>query len=139
MGEPYRTLLGHFRHEIAHYYWDRLVAQSASLEEFREMFGDEQQDYGAALQQHYANGPPPDWPERFVSAYASSHPWEDFAETWAHYFHMVDTLETASAFGLQRAAQGRPRAPTWPPRSTSIRTAPTWTASSTPGCRSPSR
>jgi len=76
------------------------VAQSASLEEFREVFGDEQQDYGAALKRHYANGPPQDWPERFVSAYASSHPWEDFAETWAHYLHMIDTLETASAFGL---------------------------------------
>jgi hypothetical protein len=100
MGEPYRTLLGHFRHEIAHYYWDRLVAESASLEEFREIFGDEQRDYGGALQQHYANGPPKDWPEHFVSAYASSHPWEDFAETWAHYFHMVDTVETASAFGV---------------------------------------
>ena len=100
MGEPYRTLLGHFRHEIAHYYWDRLVAQSASLEEFRAVFGDEQQNYGACLQQHYANGPPADWPERFVSAYASSHPWEDFAETWAHYLHMIDTLETAHAFGL---------------------------------------
>ena len=100
MGEPYRTLLGHFRHEIAHYYWDRLVANSPKLAEFRETFGDERQDYTGALQQHYANGPPPDWPERFVTAYASSHPWEDFAETWAHYFHMVDTLETASAFGL---------------------------------------
>ena len=26
MGEPYRTLLGHFRHESGHYFWDRLVA-----------------------------------------------------------------------------------------------------------------
>jgi hypothetical protein len=100
MGEPYRTLLGHFRHEIAHYYWDQLISGSASLAEFRETFGDEQQDYAAAVQQHYASGPPPNWPERFVTAYASSHPWEDFAETWAHYFHMVDTVETASAFGL---------------------------------------
>ncbi len=100
MGEPYRTLLGHFRHEIAHYYWDRLIATTSMLAEFRETFGDEQQDYAAAIQQHYANGPPADWPEHYVSAYASSHPWEDFAETWAHYFHMVDTLETAGAFGL---------------------------------------
>ena len=61
------------------------------------MFGDEREDYGAALQRHYANGPPPDWQERFVTAYASTHPWEDWAETWAHYFHMIDTLETASA------------------------------------------
>jgi hypothetical protein len=100
MGEPYRTLLGHFRHEIAHYYWGRLIANSNRLQEFRDLFGDEQKDYASALQQHYAVGPPPDWPTHFVTAYASAHPWEDFAETWAHYFHMVDTLETAHAFGL---------------------------------------
>jgi hypothetical protein len=100
MGEPYRTLLGHFRHEIAHYYWIRLVANSLSLEQFREVFGDERRDYGGALQDYYTRGAPADWPERFVSAYAVSHPWEDFAETWAHYFHIVDTLETANAFGL---------------------------------------
>jgi hypothetical protein len=100
MGEPYRTLLGHFRHEIAHYYWTRLVANSPSLEQFRGLFGDERRDYGGALQDYYARGAPADWPERFVTAYATAHPWEDFAETWAHYFHMVDTLETANAFGL---------------------------------------
>jgi hypothetical protein len=101
MGEPYRTLLGHFRHEISHYYWDRLIADTPSLKEFRQLFGDERQDYAGALQNYYANGPAPDWPDKFVTAYASSHPWEDFAETWAHYFHMVDTLETAAAFGLR--------------------------------------
>jgi hypothetical protein len=101
MGEPYRTLLGHFRHEIAHYYWDRLVKDSPSLGEFRQLFGDERQDYGASLQKHYAEGAPANWSERFVSTYASVHPWEDFAETWAHYFHMVDTLETAGAFGMR--------------------------------------
>jgi hypothetical protein len=101
MREPYRTLLGHFRHEIAHYYWDRLIALSPLLEKFREIFGDERQDYNEVLQRHYAQGPPADWPQRFVSAYASVHPWEDFSETWAHYFHMVDTLETAAAFGLR--------------------------------------
>jgi hypothetical protein len=101
MGEPYRTLLGHFRHEIAHYYWDRLVANTPAIDDFREVFGDERQPYGEALKRHYENGPPADWPEHFVSAYASTHPWEDFAETWAHYFHMVDTLETAAAFGLR--------------------------------------
>jgi hypothetical protein len=100
MGEPYRTLLGHFRHEIAHYYWDKLVADTPILDEFRKTFGDEQQDYSAALQKHYAEGPPEDSREHFVSAYASTHPWEDFAETWAHYFHIIDTLETAYAFGL---------------------------------------
>jgi hypothetical protein len=100
MAEQYRTLLGHFRHEIGHYYWDRLVCHRAGIEEFRAIFGDERQDYAAALRRHHENGPPRDWPERYITAYASAHPWEDFAETWAHYFHMVDTLETASAFGL---------------------------------------
>ena len=103
MGEPYRTLLGHFRHEIGHYYWERLVRDGRWLEWFRTMFGDERQDYGACLQAHHAEGPPPDWQERFVSGYASAHPWEDFAETWAHYLHIVDTLETAAAFGLRIA------------------------------------
>jgi hypothetical protein len=100
MGEPYRTLLGHFRHEIGHYYWDRLVEGSLHLDEFRRLFGDERRDYDKALQDYYANGAPPDWSEHFISAYASAHPWEDFAETWAHYFHMTDTLETAYATGL---------------------------------------
>jgi hypothetical protein len=100
MGEAYRTLLGHFRHEIAHYYWGRLVAGSPFLQEFRNIFGDERKNYAMALQEHYAQGAPPDWPEHFVTAYASVHPWEDFAETWAHYFHMVDTLETAGGFGI---------------------------------------
>lgn len=101
LAEPYRTLLGHFRHEIAHYYWDMLIKDTPALDEFRKIFGDESPDYNAALQHYYANGPAPNWPERYVSAYASSHPWEDFAETWAHYFHMVDTLETANAFGMR--------------------------------------
>jgi len=101
MGEPYRTLLGHFRHELAHYFWDRLVRDSPAIEEFRRLFGDERQDYQSALQRHYAEGPPNEWVQQFVTAYASVHPWEDFAETWAHYFHMLDTLETANAFGLR--------------------------------------
>jgi hypothetical protein len=100
MGEPYRTLLGHFRHEIAHYYWDPVVGRSAKLSEFRQIFGDERADYYQALQRYYKSGAPADWPEHFISAYATAHPWEDFAETWAHYFHMVDTLETAASFGL---------------------------------------
>jgi hypothetical protein len=100
MGEPYRALLGHFRHEIAHYYWARLVEPAPRIEEFRALFGDERADYKAALDQHYAQGAPPDWAEHYVTRYASAHPWEDFAETWAHFFHMVDTLETAAAFGL---------------------------------------
>lgn len=101
MGEPYRTLLGHFRHEVGHYFWNILVQESSKLESFRKIFGDETQDYAAALQSHYTNGPPSDWQQHFVTAYASSHPWEDFAETWAHYLHIVDTLETARAFGVK--------------------------------------
>jgi hypothetical protein len=100
MGEPYRTLLGHFRHEVGHYFWDRLVRDAGKLEPFRALFGDEQADYDQALQRHYKQGPPAEWQSRFVSAYATMHPWEDFAETWAHYLHIVDTLETAYAFGL---------------------------------------
>jgi hypothetical protein len=100
MHEPYRTLLGHFRHEIGHYYFDRLVADTRWTESFRAMFGDERMDYGEALQQHYQNGAPVDWPQSFISAYATTHPWEDWAETWAHYLHMVDTLDTATSCGL---------------------------------------
>jgi hypothetical protein len=98
--EPYRTLLGHFRHEIGHYYWDRLIAKGDRLEAFRNLFGDERADYGEALKRHYGNGAPGDWQQSFVSAYASSHPWEDWAESWAQYLHMLDALETAAACGL---------------------------------------
>lgn len=99
--EHYRTLLGHFRHEIGHYYWDRLVQDAGKQEDFRAVFGDEQADYAAALEQHYQNGPPQGWQQNYLSAYATAHPWEDFAESWAHYLHMVDTLESAAAFGLR--------------------------------------
>ncbi len=98
--EPFRTLLGHFRHEAAHYYWGRLVADSIWLQRYRQFFGDEQADYMSALQQHYRNGPPIDWADRSVSPYASVHPWEDWAETMAHYFHIIDSLETAAGFGM---------------------------------------
>jgi len=100
LDEPYRTLLGHFRHEIGHHYWDVLVRDGGRLEAFRAKFGHDNQDYGAALQRYYRERAPTNWQERFVSAYATCHPWEDFAETWAHYFHIVDTLEMANAFGL---------------------------------------
>jgi hypothetical protein len=98
--EPYRTLLGHFRHEIGHYFWDRLIAHGSSLDSFRAAFGDERADYQKALQRHYREGPPPHWERSFISAYATMHPWEDWAESWAHYMHMVDALETAGATGL---------------------------------------
>jgi hypothetical protein len=100
MGEPYRTLLGHVRHEIGHYYWDVLVRDSDRLDHCRALFGDDREDYGTALQRYYANGPAPDWHARMVSAYASAHPWEDFAETFGHYLHITDTLEMGNAFGL---------------------------------------
>src|SRR4029079_9468951 len=80
--EPYPTVLGHFRHESGHYYWDRLIKDSPRLPAFRALFGDEQQDYAQALRQYYETGPTANWSERFVSAYAGSHPWEDWAETW---------------------------------------------------------
>jgi len=100
LGEPYRTLLGHFRHEVGHYYWDRLVRDGGRLDEFRALFGDERRDYAEALKHHYETGAPPGWQNEFVTAYATSHPWEDWAETWAHYLHIVDTLEMAAAFGI---------------------------------------
>jgi len=76
------------------------VRDDGSIDDFREVFGDERADYGESLRRHHSEGAPEDWPNNFVTAYASSHPWEDFAETWAHYFHIVDTLETARAFGV---------------------------------------
>ena len=108
MGEPYRTLIGHFRHEVGHWYWDRLARDGGegALARVREAFGDDRADYGEALERHYAEGPPPDWAERFVSSYATAHPWEDFAETWAHYLHVVDTLDTAFAHGVSVGAPG---------------------------------
>jgi hypothetical protein len=101
--EPYRTLVGHFRHESGHFYWDRLIANSPNLKRFRELFGDETMDYDAALQAYYKQGAPADWQSRTVTAYASSHPWEDWAETWAHYLHIMDSLETAADFGMSVA------------------------------------
>ena len=111
MGESYRTLLGHFRHEVGHYYWDRLVVDTPWLVDYRALFGDERADYAAALKHHYEEGPPCDWAQRYVSTYASTHPWEDWAETWAHYLHMVDTLGTAMRFGLDAEDVELPYAP----------------------------
>lgn len=108
--EAYRTLLGHFRHESGHYYWDRLISNSEHLDAFRALFGDERQDYSAALSRHYQQGAPANWQANFISAYASSHPWEDWAECWAHYLHMIDVTETAVSCGLTL----RPRHPNEP-------------------------
>jgi hypothetical protein len=100
MHEPYRTLLGHFRHEVGHYYWDRLIADTHWLEAFRSLFGDERASYAEALDRHYQQGAPLDWQQQYVSAYATMHPWEDWAETWAHYLHMMDAVDTALGFGM---------------------------------------
>jgi hypothetical protein len=101
MREPYRTLLGHFRHEVGHYYWDRLVWDTKRLEPFRALFGDERASYAEALKRNYEQGPPTDWAKSYISSYATMHPWEDWAETWAHYMHVVDSLATAMGFGLE--------------------------------------
>ena len=99
--EPYRTLLGHLRHESGHFYWDQLIRDGGRVDAYREVFGDESIDYGEALKAHYAASQTPEtypWREDYVSAYARAHPWEDWAETWAHYLHMVDLLETAASY-----------------------------------------
>lgn len=101
LGEPYRTLLGHLRHEVGHYYWEVLVQRPGKQEAARAVFGDERESYADALQRHYENGPPEGWEDAYVSAYATMHAWEDFAETWSHYLHMVDTLDTAHSFGMR--------------------------------------
>jgi hypothetical protein len=98
--EPYRTVIGHLRHELGHYYWDVLVRDTEWLQRYRDLFGDERADYGAALRKQYAEGPPPNWPLSHISSYAASHPWEDWAETWAHFMHARATLETVASFGL---------------------------------------
>jgi hypothetical protein len=100
--EPYRTVLGHFRHEVGHFYWDTLIKDSPWLTECRELFGDDSEDYAAALERHYSEGPPVGWQDHFISSYATAHAWEDWAETWAHLMHRQDTLESAMALGLAK-------------------------------------
>jgi hypothetical protein len=93
-------VLGHLRHEIGHYYWNLLVRDTAWLPRFRELFGDERADYGAALQRNYDERPPPDWRDHFISSYAAVHPWEDWAESWAHYMHLRATLQTVASYDI---------------------------------------
>lgn len=119
-GEPFRTLLGHLRHESGHFYWKLLVEGSGFIDEFRSMFGDERQDYQAALQHHHSMGPSADWQRRHVSPYASSHPWEDWAETWAHYVHMVDAIDTAESVGMEPRAAGLSFGAIWPFKTTDV-------------------
>lgn len=99
LAEPYRTMLGHFRHEVGHYYEWQLVVGDL-IEQAQALFGDESKDYQAEIERHYAQGPPEGWAADFISTYATMHPFEDFAETWAHFLHISDTLDTASEFGL---------------------------------------
>ena len=102
LNEPYRTLLGHFRHEIGHYYWPLLVHDADTLDACRALFGDDTADYAQAVKKHYAS-PTDDggsWMKNFISRYATMHPYEDWAETFAHYLHILDTLQTAESFGL---------------------------------------
>ena len=106
MHEPYRTMLGHFRHETGHFIWNQMVRDGGLIEECRAVFGDDSQDYGQALQRHYKDGPPTDWQDRFISEYASSHPWEDFAESFAHVLHIVDTLEMARSHAIRLSVCG---------------------------------
>ncbi|WP_137294805.1 zinc-binding metallopeptidase family protein [Nocardioides dongxiaopingii] len=100
LAEPYRTMLGHFRHEFGHYAEWQLVRGDELMTRCRELFGDESVDYQAELQRHYDEGPPPGWEESYISTYATMHPFEDFAETWAHFLHIADTVETAREYGL---------------------------------------
>ena len=117
MKEAYRTLLGHFRHELGHFYWMQLQDNADAVAAFRQLFGDERRDYQAALKYFYRHGARGDWQNNFISAYASAHPLEDWAECWAHFLHISETLETAAAFGLiapeQRGDNFMGRLSTW--------------------------
>ena len=107
MGERYRTLLGHFRHELGHYYFDQLIANSPKKHALcKQYFGDDELDYQQALDTHYKQGAPANWHETFISEYATMHPYEDWAETWAHYMHIIDTLETAKNFSITGSTTG---------------------------------
>ena len=110
MQEPYRTLLGHFRHEVGHFYWLHLIDGTQWLNGFRTLFGDERRDYKQAIDNHYATGGGLNWSGTFISEYASTHPWEDWAETWAHYLHIVDALDTASNWDAH-IGSAHPRSP----------------------------
>jgi hypothetical protein len=100
LDEPYRTMLGHLRHELGHYFQPLLIVGDDSWHACRALFGDERADYQAAIDRHYEQGAPADWENDFVSAYATMHPWEDWAETFAHYLHIRDTLQTAAQYGV---------------------------------------
>jgi hypothetical protein len=130
LGEPYRTLLGHFRHEMAHYYWwlwfDKGGAPETWINAVREVFGDDRRDYITALQTHYKSGAPAGWSATHISAYATTHPWEDWAETWAHYCLISDALETAECSRLKIEASGAP----WPLKPQDVQLPPPFASES---------
>jgi hypothetical protein len=100
LDEPYRTMLGHLRHELGHYFQPIVIGGDPCWQACRALFGDERRSYDEALQHHYDQGPPTGWEDAYVSAYATMHPWEDWAETFAHYLHIRDTLQTAAEYGI---------------------------------------
>ena len=106
LGEPFRTVIGHLRHEVAHFYWPRLVGQTDEIDTFRHLFGDDRADYRESIDHYYANATA-DWDRaRYVTAYAAAHPFEDWAETFAHYLHIVDSIDTAVAYDLVPPTDG---------------------------------
>ena len=102
--ELYRTLLWHFRHESGHYYFLKLITTDERKRQFVELFGDYTEDYGAALKEYYENNLIAPHDPDMISNYAQSHPWEDWAEVWAHYLHMIDTLETANQYRVNQSS-----------------------------------
>lgn len=114
LGEQYRTPLGHIRHELGHYVWQELVAlDPARLEAFREVFGDERIDYAEALARHYARTDDGSWYGTHASFYATAHPWEDFAESWAQVMHVHDVVETGASWGVVTAPADLKDASAW--------------------------
>ena len=119
-GESYRTLLGHLRHESGHFYWSMLVGGAGRLDAFRALFGDENTSYADAMDRHHAQGAPANWQTQYVSAYATAHPWEDWAETWAHYLHMTAAVDTAESAGMEPRAAGIIFGSIWPFKKSDI-------------------
>lgn len=94
-GEAHRTIIGHFRHEMGHYFWDVLVKNQCEAE-CVAVFGDHfDPDYGTALEIYYQNGAKENWKKNYISGYATMHPWEDFAESFATYLDMISVLDIA--------------------------------------------
>lgn len=104
LGEAYRTMLGHLRHEVGHYIEYRHVTPGPVQDRCRELFGDDTLDYQAEIDRHYSEGPPEGWEERYITTYATMHPFEDFAESFAHFLHISDTVDTAAEQGLLTVA-----------------------------------